>query len=284
MQEYFQSFLNLLEAHPYLRTILLSIALFIFFGLVRKVLFNTINNREGTKQEKSLLKRKVSQYLLYFFILCFFFLWFTQLQVFFVSIFAVAAAIVIAFKELIMCLTGGSLINISKLFKVGHRIEIDGIRGFVIEKNLLTTKILEIGPEKNSQQTTGDMITIPNSLMLSKAVKNESYFKGFSVKSFVFKIKDEVAIESFEHDILNVAEDFCSSYLEEAKKHISKFCEKEGIIVPSINPRTKIIVEDGKDFSVLVKLPVRSTEIADVEQKLNRFYLRWNINSAYKEE
>ena len=278
MEEQLSSILELFSKYPYLRTVLLSFLLLVFFAIVRKIIFNRVNKRAGRKHEKILIQKKVSQYLFYLLMICVFFLWFTQLQVFFVSMFAVAAAFVIAFKELIMCVTGGTLINISHLFKLGDRIEIDSFRGFVIEKNLLTTKILEIGPEKNSQQTTGDIIAVPNSLMLSKGLKNESYFKGYSIKSFVYKVSDESKIDEFEKQILIVSERFCAGYLEEAKKGISKFCEKEGLVVPSINPKTKIIVEEGKDFSVLVKLPIRNTEIADIEQELNRFYLLWRKN------
>ncbi|MBN21479.1 MAG: hypothetical protein CL678_09360 [Bdellovibrionaceae bacterium] len=279
MENYIQDTLELFSKYSYLKPILFTFLLFVLFGVLRALILNSISKRPGTKQEKTVLKRKVSHYLMYFLVLCIFFLWFTQLQVFFVSILAVAAAVVLAFKELIMCFTGGALVNISHLFKVGHRIEVDGFRGFVIEKSLLTTKILEIGPEKNSQQTTGDIISLPNSMMLSKGLKNESYFKGYSIKSFVFKISHEEKLPSFEKEILEIGEKFCENYLDAAKKTISKFCDKEGLIVPSINPKTKIIVEEGKDFSVLIKLPVKNNEIADVEQELNRFYLDWRVKN-----
>ena len=269
----------LLSKTPYSKTIFLSVLLILFYFVFKKLVHSSIDKRKGNKHFKQQLKKRSTMYLTYFFILCLLFVWFAQLQVFFVSILAVAAAIVIALKELIMCLTGGTLIQVSNVFKVGHRIDVDGARGFVLEKNLLTTKILEVGPEKNSQQTTGDIITIPNSLMLSKMFKNESYFKGYSIKSFIFKIQSQEKITDFEKGILEKASSFCAPYLEEAKKNISTFCEKEGILVPSLDPKTKIIVEDGKIFSVLVKLPVRNTELADIEQELNRFFLKWRIEN-----
>ena len=98
--------LEVFSNYPILKTVLLTIVLFLLLGVVRKIILNTISKRPGTKHEKLQLGKKVSQYLFYFFILCVFFLWFTQLQVFFVSILAVAAAIVLALKELIMCFTG----------------------------------------------------------------------------------------------------------------------------------------------------------------------------------
>ena len=279
MEVYFLKFNLYITKYPYVKTIILSLGLIIVYLFVKAVISNSIDKRDDPHQEKILMKKKASHYLAYFFMACIFILWFSQLQVFFVSVLAVAAAIVIAFKELIMCITGGILVKAANLFKVGHRIDIDTVRGFVIEKNMLTTKVLEVGPEKNSQQTTGDIITIPNSLMLSKSLKNESYFKGYSIKSFVFKASDLKDISKLENGLMELAINFTARYLDDARDHISRFCEKEGIIVPSLEPRTKLIVEEGKDFSILVKMPVLNTEVADIEQKLNRFYLSWRLEN-----
>lgn len=279
---YFTKAVSLVSDYPFIRTLILSIGLVLIFLILKGLINRNINKRKLPHFEKLSLKRKSTHYLAYLFLLLIMFLWFSQLQVIFVSILAVAAAIVIALKELIMCITGGVLVKVSHVFKVGHRIEIDGVRGFVIEKSMLTTKVLEVGPEKNSQQTTGDIITIPNSLMLAKSVKNESYFKGYSIKSFVFKIDEEVNVLKFEESVLTLVKSVTADYLENAKGHISKFCEKEGLTVPAITPRTKILVENNKEFSVLVKVPVLNTEIAEIEQKLNRFYLEWRIQHEVK--
>ena len=281
----FISTLNeIFNSHPFSKTLLISLLLVIFFFILKKILSRQVDRKKIPRQEKILLKRKISQVINYILITCIFLSWFAQLQVFFVSILAVAAAIVIALKELIMCLTGGILLNVSHIFKVGQRIEVDGARGFVIEKNLLTTKILEIGPERNSQQTTGEVISIPNSLLLSKSLRNESFFRGYCIKSFIFKMEDEEHIEEFEKQILDLAQKKCAKYIDEAKAQISRFCEKEALIVPAVDPKTKLLVEEGKDLSVLVKLPVRNNEIAEVEQELNRFYLRWRIEQKRRQE
>lgn len=238
-----------------------------------------IERKKLAKNQKLILKKRWNQYLTYFALLTLFLFWFSQLQVLFVSLIAIAAAIVIAFKEVIMCLTGGLVIRSAKSFVAGQRVEIDGVRGFVLKSGLLVTKVLEIGPEKNSQQTTGDIVTLPNSIMLSKSVKNESYFKDYCIKSYQFRIEDEKLVEKFEKELYDKALSFCSSSLEDAKKSISSFCEKEDIVIPSVSPRTKLILDqDSKNFLILVKVPIRNSLIADLEQELNRFYLNWKIN------
>ena len=245
---------NIISEHKLGKPLFFTFLLLIFFFFLRLIFLNFIERSDRDKIEKTLLKKKTSHYFLYSLVFAIFLLWFAQLQVFFVSVMAVAAAVVLAFKELIMCLTGGILGRVSNSLKIGDRIEIDGLRGFIIEKNLMTTKVLEIGPEKNSQQTTGGIINIPNSLMLSKSLKNESYFKGYSIKSFIFKIDKLELVEDFEEKVLKVSQEFCSGYLNEATTAIINFCQKDGLIVPSINPKTKVIIENGKEVSVIVIL------------------------------
>ncbi len=137
----------------------------------------------------------------------------------------------------------------------------------------------------NSQQTTGNIVTLPNSLMLSHSIKKESYFRGYFIKNFTFKVFDPTLAKDFEEKLLNKAIEISAPYLEEAKKEISKFCDKEGIVIPGIGPRTKILVgEDNYDILVLVKLPAQNLHIADLEQDLNRFYLDWRVEELTRKK
>lgn len=274
MQEYLVELNKLFLEYPYLKVLFMSAILVVLFLIVKMVVRSNIDKKKGMpRTERQFLANKASQYINYIMLLCLVFVWFTQLQVFFVSLFAVAAAIVIAFKELIMCFTGGILLRSSKIYKEGQRIEVAGVRGFVIESKLLTTKVLEIGPEKYSQQTTGDIISIPNSLILANSVKNQSYFKGYSIKAFSYHIPESVDYHSLERSLLEKANSIAGPYLDDAKKEIRRFCEKEGIVIPGVEPRTKIIFEEDYEAMLLLKVPVQNSNIADVEQELNRLYL-----------
>lgn len=275
MSAYLDKLLLELERYPYGTTIILSLVLIAFLLVIKKLVNLNLAKKKIERSEKVFLKKRINQYLNIIFILFLFGLWFFKLQIVFVSLFAVAAAVVIAFKELIMCMTGGFYLRQSHLFKEGQRIEIGGIRGFVIEKSFLSTKVLEIGPEKNSQQTTGDVIAIPNSLFLSDTLKNESYFKGYSIKSYFFKLNISDDVEALEDILLRKSKDICAPYIENAKRSISHFCEKEGIVIPSVEPRTKVVFEDVDKVVVIVKLPVENIHIADIEQSLNRLTLKW---------
>lgn len=288
MNKHIDHFLILLENFPYLKTFLLSLLLLLFATVFKKLFSLNLSKKKVDRTEKIFLQKKVNQYTNYLFLLLLFVLWFSQLQVVLVSLVAVAAAVVIATKEIIMCVMGGIYLRQNRLFKEGHRIEVDDVRGYVIERLFLTTKVLEIGPEKNSQQTTGEVIAIPNSIFLTKAVKNESSFKGYSIKSFQFRLNIEDDIEEFEKEILEKSNEICAEYLEAAKNCISSFCEKEGIIIPSVNPRTKVLFEAEEKTEgmvvVLLKIPVENSRIAELEQILIRHFLTWKKEAIKKRQ
>ena len=201
--------------------------------------------------------------------------WFAQVQNVLISFVAIAAALVVATKDVILCVMGGFYLRFSHAFSVKDRIEIHGIRGFVLEIGVLYTRVLEIGPEKESQQTTGSIITIPHSLLLSHPLKNESFFAGYSIKSFTFHVPKTIELEEAEIFLKKVADDIVAPYQEIAQKEIVDFCKASGLALPAVNARIKLILAADGSASLLLKVPIESHRIADVEQRLVRQYVQF---------
>ena len=101
--------------------------------------------------------------------------WLEQLRTIAASIVVIAAAIVIATKEFLLNVVGFFYRTTAKFVSVGDRIEVDGIRGDVIDQSLMGITLLEIGPGDKTHQYTGLSIFLPNSLFLSETVKNETF-------------------------------------------------------------------------------------------------------------
>ena len=103
-------------------------------------------------------------------------IWATQIQTLALSMFAVAAAIVVATKELIMCLSGSILRSVTKQYSVGDYIEVNGLRGRVVDINLLNTLMMQIGPNPLVGQLSGKTLSFPNSLLLNHSVRRDNIF------------------------------------------------------------------------------------------------------------
>ena len=92
--------------------------------------------------------------------------WAAQIQTLALSMFAIAAAIVLATKELIMCLSGSLLRSLTKQYSVGDYIEIGGLRGRVVDINLVYTTLHETGAEG-----AGTILLVPNNLFFQRTVR-----------------------------------------------------------------------------------------------------------------
>jgi small-conductance mechanosensitive channel len=100
-----------------------------------------------------------------------------------------------ALQTPILCFTGWILINLRGFYRVGDRIKVNDIYGDVSQIDFLTTTIWENGSTWfTSEQPSGRLITIPNSLLLQTAIYN--YTRDFP---FVW---DEISFSmSYESDL-----------------------------------------------------------------------------------
>ena len=89
----------------------------------------------------------------------------------------ISAAMTIALREMILNFFCGIYIKAKKPFKVEDRIEIDNLRGDVMNISLLDFEVLEVSTKEENGQSTGVVVNFPNSIVLSKPVKNIN--KGF---------------------------------------------------------------------------------------------------------
>lgn len=154
-----------------LKYIVELVILLVIYLATRLILYRVVSNwaLKDSKNQQSwfFLAKRLPTLVVFLGVL---FIWGHELRDLALSLVAVAAALVLATKELILCFMGGLMRASSKLFEIDDRISVAGFRGKVVEQNFLTTILLEIGPGVRSNQSTGKFLKIPNSLFLGNAV------------------------------------------------------------------------------------------------------------------
>ena len=83
-----------------------------------------------------------------------------------------SAAFAIALRDIILNFFCGVYIKIKKIFKIEDRIQIEDIKGDVTNISSLEFCILEVDNNHENGQSTGVMVTFPNSVIFSKPIKN----------------------------------------------------------------------------------------------------------------
>jgi small-conductance mechanosensitive channel len=193
-------------------------------------------------------------------------IWGNELRTLALSIVAIAVAFVVATKELILCLTGSLLKSSAGAFNLGDRIQVKDFRGDVIDHNLLTTTVMEVGPGKSMHQRTGRMIIVPNAIFVSEPVVNESFTEkfGFHVLTVPFKREDDwdAARKAF----LEAAERHCAPFIEQVRTHMGRVSDLRGLGLPPVEPRVTIHLPSATEVHLVVRLPVPAGQRSSVEQ------------------
>jgi small-conductance mechanosensitive channel len=200
-------------------------------------------------------------------------IWSTEIQTFAISLAALGVAIAITLKELIMCVTGGMLQSFQQTFKIGDRIEVDGVRGDVIDSNLFITKILEIGPHNLTHQYTGRAISLPNSAFLSHKIINESFMTRYVLHVFVVPFSRDENWKRAEEIMIKAANVECQDFIDGARKHMQNIARKEGLEMTTVEPRIRYHLSRKNEMEMIIRIPAPAPEKGTVEQRILRRFM-----------
>ena len=200
------------------------------------------------------------------------FIWGSQIQSFAISVVALSAAFVLATKELILCISGSVLRAGSGAFSIGDRIEIGAVRGDVIDISLLATTLLEVGP---GHQRTGRSVTVPNSLLLSGPVVNETFMDEYVLHIVQVPVHADADWEHAERALLEAGREACAKYLEAARRFMSAQSKRHGLPHTTVDPRVHLAMTDKQgELHLLLRVPAPVLERSRIDQAILRGYLK----------
>lgn len=199
-------------------------------------------------------------------------IWANELQTLALSFVAFAVAFVIAAKEVISCIFGG-VFRTNNSFKIGDRIEVKGVRGDVIDKSLLSTKILEIGPGQTTHQYTGRSVVFPNSIFLSETVINESFLGNFVLHPFTIPLNISEDWRMAEKILLRIAHEECAVFYEEATDYLERVQRKANLETPSIHPRVHVRIAETDSIHMVVRVTIPAYDKGKIEQAIIKRFL-----------
>lgn len=256
------------------RHIFASLVLFIVVIAMRKLTVRAIksfNVPDGEEKRRWIIHARNAWVFVLFLGLVV--IWATELKTFAISLVAIAAALVLATKELILCVIGGVLRTTARLFAVGDRIEVGHSRGDVVDHTLLTTTLYEIGPGRDIHQYTGRSIVIPNSMFLTHSIVNETATHRYVLHVFNLPFHRNEDWHRYEDEILGAARIECREFYDEAKQYFLEANRSKGLDSPSIEPRIFLSFPDPDKILFHVRIPAPSKRRGRIEQAIIRRFL-----------
>lgn len=200
-------------------------------------------------------------------------IWAHELQAFAVSIVALAAAMVLATKELILCWSGAALRVGGKVYAVGDRIQIAGHRGVVLDHDMFATKLLEIGPGQSAHLYTGRVTVFPNSLLFTNPLVKENPQQEYGLYTVVVPIKNDEDWQRAERVLLDAAKTECAPFMEEAARQMKLLEQANLLEAPSPEPRITIQLPESGKIHLVLRFPAPDRGRSRIEQAILRRYL-----------
>ncbi|MBL7664033.1 MAG: mechanosensitive ion channel family protein [Bacteriovoracaceae bacterium] len=202
-----------------------------------------------------------------------FIIWGSEIKSVALSIAAVAAAIAIATKELFLCIAGSFWRISSRPFSLGDRIEIEDIRGDVIDMGLFATVVLEVGPKNLTHQFTGRAITIPNSVFLTKPVINETFSTEYVLHVIVVPLSINDNWQLAEKCLLEAANMACGEHIEKARRHMTRITNRQNVPTPTIEPNISVKVPEVDKINLVLRITIPAYNRSRTEQAIIRQFL-----------
>ncbi|NQW00925.1 MAG: mechanosensitive ion channel [Rhodospirillales bacterium] len=197
-----------------------------------------------------------------FFLICIglFFIWAPALRTFALSLTAFAVAIILATKEVILCISGSLVKTASQSVRIGDWVTIGHIRGEVIDQNLISTTLQDLGTGPLAFEFTGKTTVLPNSLYLNTPVTNERFYKRFVVHSISMIVEADVDPAPVIKAMSDIIHRELTESLEVAKRYKSMIETRAGISLPAIAGEAHLLTtnEGRLRISISCFLPTKS--------------------------
>ncbi len=264
--------LESLGQHPWGLRALITVGIFFLIATGRRIAVRTFDSSglPPERRNRFLVQSRNAAILL--FLASTLILWAEQLQTVALSLAALGVAFVIATKELIQCVSGTFLRVSARSFRLGDRIEIDGIHGDVIDIGPLTTTLLEVGPEPSIHKLTGRMVVLPNSLFLSAPVVNETFTGRFVLHTTRVELDADMPWREAETILLKAANKVCERYVEDAQENMARVGRKHGLEPPDVAPKVWVSTRNAEP-GLILRYPAPMRGRGHAEQSILRAYL-----------
>ncbi len=155
------------------------------------------------------------------------------------------AGIAFSLQEVIASVAGWVAMSFGRLYKIGDRIQLGGIKGDVIDVGMLRTTLMECGGWINGDQYSGRIVRVSNSFIFKEPVFNYSSDFPFLWDELVMPVKygsDYVVARKIFKDVLD---ETTGEYASNSKAIWHQMTNKYMIENADVEPMVTLIANDN---------------------------------------
>jgi small-conductance mechanosensitive channel len=195
--------------------------------------------------------------------------WASTIAGFALSVAAVAGALLIVSKELVMCVHGYLYVTVVQPYKIGDVIEFNQLHGRVVDIDMFATTLVELD---KAGQRTGKVAEFPNGLLLTHPLINASPNGAYALHAIQIPIPERVShdLDRIEAAALAAADHATAAWSEEAMTHFRKASEENFIALPSGKTKVSWDFSNPEHLVLVIRVACPVGQRAKVEQAVFR--------------
>ena len=192
-------------------------------------------------------------------------IWAESVRDLLVALTAFTVAFVIASKELILCFLGWIYKTLAGTHHTGDRIHVGSIRGDVILAGFLSSTLLEV--DVASDQSTGRVLILPHSMLLTNAVANETKGDGFRWLEIPIQLERAEDIDLARHILETGAAPVHQEVSQSIRRRVVELQEEFPVRTCSLEPKVYLSVHEEKPVLTL-RIAVPPRQVRDMEDRI----------------
>ena len=197
------------------------------------------------------------------------FIWGGTLNLFALSVAAVAGALILVSRDSVVSIQAYLSRFVFGSVKVGDRIQVGTMQGELIDYSLLTFTLLETG---KCWQATGKIVVLPNSILFTEGVRLVQSAGGFVLSNLDVFCKESEVVRCKEF-LLQAANEACSEWRKEAIEAFNVVRGRHFVDVPSGNPKVFIGYLEDKGVVLTLRYPSRDDLTVALGEKIKERYI-----------
>ena len=187
-----------------------------------------------------------------------------------------AVAIVLFNKELILSALGWWFKTMSGAYKIGDRIRVGDIRGDVIDYGVLFTTLMQVDSDADHGMRTGNVVSVPNAMLLTSPVINETRILDFEWKEIYFNLDEGTDWRAAQEWLNGEATKMVDEYREDLRSQLQLMSERFAFHPIQIEPHVFVKPLKTGGFCMWVRMAMPARSIAIGADRLQRAFLEWS--------
>lgn len=180
-----------------------------------------------------------------------------------------AAGIAVALQDVIMSIAGYFRLSGRFGIKHGDRVELQGVRGEVVELGLTKLTLLELGNDAIQSGPTGRLVMIPNSSVFRDKFLNHPGRSMIIWRELRFTLSPDCDFRVVEKKLLDVVEAVFARYRDSARSQLQEMERNLNTTVDSSRPQSRVRLQP-EGLQITLRFPVDVRSEAQVVDEISR--------------